>query len=91
MGDQVKFVLDETQIPKSWYNLTADLPKPLPPVLHPGTKQPVEPQKCALSEELKVLKLMARWKLAEPVPRASAVRLEQLLAEARLLAERWGT
>ena len=43
MGDQVKFVLDETQIPKAWYNLTADLPKPLPPVLHPGTKQPVGP------------------------------------------------
>ena len=43
MSSQVKFVLDETQIPKTWYNLTADLPKPLPPVLHPGTKQPVGP------------------------------------------------
>ena len=43
MSDQIKFVLDETQIPKSWYNLAADLPKPLPPVLHPGTKQPVGP------------------------------------------------
>src|SRR5216683_2945166 len=43
VSDQVKFVLDETEIPKSWYNLTADLPKPLPPVLHPGTKQPVGP------------------------------------------------
>src|SRR5262249_55165315 len=27
----------------SWYNLAADLPKPMPPVLHPGTKQPVGP------------------------------------------------
>ena len=43
MSDQVKFVLDETHIPKAWYNLTADLPKPPPPVLHPGTKQPVGP------------------------------------------------
>ena len=43
MSSQVKFVLDETQIPKTWYNLAADLPKPLPPVLHPGTKQPVGP------------------------------------------------
>jgi len=43
VSDQVKFVLDETQIPKAWYNLAADLPKPLPPVLHPGTKQPVGP------------------------------------------------
>ncbi|HWS08134.1 MAG TPA: TrpB-like pyridoxal phosphate-dependent enzyme, partial [Xanthobacteraceae bacterium] len=43
MGDQVKFVLDEKDIPKAWYNLAADLPKPLPPVLHPGTKQPIGP------------------------------------------------
>jgi len=43
VSDQIKFVLDETQIPKSWYNLAADLPQPLPPVLHPGTKQPVGP------------------------------------------------
>ena len=43
MSDQLKYVLDETQIPKTWYNLAADLPQPLPPVLHPGTKQPVGP------------------------------------------------
>src|SRR5580693_2996160 len=43
VGDQVKFILDEKDIPKSWYNLAADLPKPLPPVLHPGTKQPIGP------------------------------------------------
>ena len=43
MNDQIKFVLDETHIPKTWYNLVADLPKPLPPVLHPGTKQPIGP------------------------------------------------
>ena len=43
VGDQVKFILDEKDIPKAWYNLAADLPKPLPPVLHPGTKQPIGP------------------------------------------------
>lgn len=43
MSGQIKYTLDETGIPKSWYNLVADLPKPLPPVLHPGTKQPVGP------------------------------------------------
>jgi tryptophan synthase beta chain len=43
VSEQVKFVLDETHIPKTWYNLVADLPKPPPPVLHPGTKQPVGP------------------------------------------------
>jgi len=43
VSDQTKYILDETHIPKSWYNIAADLPKPLPPVLHPGTKQPVGP------------------------------------------------
>ena len=41
MSDQVKFVLDENHIPKTWYNLMADIPRPPPPVLHPGTKQPI--------------------------------------------------
>ena len=36
MTDTVKYVLDETRIPKGWYNLVADLPTPPPPVLHPG-------------------------------------------------------
>jgi tryptophan synthase beta chain len=43
VSEQVKYVLDEGKIPKAWYNLTADLPKPPPAVLHPGTKQPVGP------------------------------------------------
>ena len=40
MADQVKYVLDEEHIPKSWYNIQADLPEPLSPVLHPGTGEP---------------------------------------------------
>ncbi|WP_022719647.1 TrpB-like pyridoxal phosphate-dependent enzyme [Rhodopseudomonas sp. B29] len=43
MSDQIKYVLDEENIPKSWYNLNADFPTPMPPVLHPGTHQPVGP------------------------------------------------
>ena len=39
MSGQLKYVLDETQIPKSWYNLAADLPVPLPTVLHPETQR----------------------------------------------------
>lgn len=38
-----KYLLDETQMPRHWYNIQADLPQPLPPVLHPGTHQPVGP------------------------------------------------
>ena len=43
MSDQVKYFLDESRIPKFWYNIAADLPKPPPPVLHPGTHQPIGP------------------------------------------------
>ncbi len=38
--EQTKFILTEQEIPTSWYNVQADLPKPLPPILHPGTKEP---------------------------------------------------
>ena len=47
MNDSIKYVLDETRLPRVWYNLQADLPKPLPPVLHPGTKKPVGPDDLA--------------------------------------------
>ncbi len=47
MTDTVKYILDETHIPKHWYNIVADLPSPPPPVLHPGTKQPVGPDDLA--------------------------------------------
>src|SRR3989304_3492556 len=43
MNDTVKYVLDESRIPKRWYNIMADLPSPPPPVLHPGTLQPIGP------------------------------------------------
>jgi tryptophan synthase beta chain len=44
MTDTIKYVLDEEKIPKAWYNIVADLPRPPDPVLHPGTLQPVGPQ-----------------------------------------------
>ena len=43
MSDPLKYVLDESHLPKTWYNIVADLPSPPPAVLHPGTKQPVGP------------------------------------------------
>jgi len=47
MTETVKYLLDETHIPKHWYNLAADLPVALPPVLHPGTMKPVGPDDLA--------------------------------------------
>lgn len=41
---QTRFDLTQADIPKSWYNLLADFPEPLPPPLHPGTKQPIPPE-----------------------------------------------
>ena len=41
MSEQTKTILGEDRIPRAWYNIVADLPSPPPPVLHPGTGQPV--------------------------------------------------
>lgn len=42
-----KFILPEDKIPKFWYNVQADMPTPLAPGLHPGTKQPLGPADLA--------------------------------------------
>jgi tryptophan synthase beta chain len=47
MAETVKYFLDEKRIPKDWYNIVADLPRPPEPVLHPGTLQPIGPQDLA--------------------------------------------
>ena len=93
MSDQIKFVLDETQIPKSWYNVAADLPQPLPPVLHPGTKQPVGPadleplfpmalilQEVATEREIEIPEPVRDiYRMWRPSPLMRARRLEQKL------------
>ena len=45
MPDHVhtKYLLNEDEMPRSWYNIAADLPWPPALILHPGTKQPVTP------------------------------------------------
>jgi tryptophan synthase beta chain len=45
--ETVKFLLPENRIPRAWYNIVADLPKPLAPVLHPGTHKPIGPDDLA--------------------------------------------
>ncbi len=45
--ERTKFILDEKDMPTRWYNIQADLPEPLPPVLHPGTGKPVTPDDLA--------------------------------------------
>lgn len=42
-----KYLLSENEMPRAWYNIAADLPRPPDAVLHPGTKQPVTPDDLA--------------------------------------------
>jgi tryptophan synthase beta chain len=47
MDQPIKYVLDEKELPRAWYNLAADLPEPPPAVLHPGTREPIGPADLA--------------------------------------------
>jgi predicted alternative tryptophan synthase beta-subunit len=47
MSQQLKYLLDEEHIPRSWYHIQADLPEPLPAILHPGTGKPIQPADLA--------------------------------------------
>ena len=90
---QTKFLLDESKLPKAWYNIQADLPKPAPAVLHPGTLQPVGPDDLAplfpmelimqeVSQEREVPipePIREVYRLWRPSPLFRAHRLEKLL------------
>ncbi|HEV2391625.1 MAG TPA: TrpB-like pyridoxal phosphate-dependent enzyme [Verrucomicrobiae bacterium] len=90
---QTRFDLTQADIPKTWYNLLADLPQPLPPPLHPGTKQPLTPDALlTIFPENLVQQEMSpkRWiEIPEPVreiyglwrptPLLRAVRFEKAL------------
>jgi tryptophan synthase beta chain len=90
---RTRFDLTEGDIPKSWYNLLADFPEPLPPPLHPGTKEPVSPDAlAAIFPENLIQQEMCpdRWvevpepvrevyTLWRPTPLLRAVRLERAL------------
>ena len=42
-----KIILPEAELPTHWYNIVPDLPTPPPPVLHPGTHEPIGPDDLA--------------------------------------------
>jgi tryptophan synthase beta chain len=43
VAELTKILLDESEMPTRWYNVIPDLPAPPPPVLHPGTHEPIGP------------------------------------------------
>lgn len=42
-----KIFLPESEIPRQWYNIAADMPTPMEPPLHPGTGKPAGPEDFA--------------------------------------------
>ncbi|MGA6992335.1 MAG: TrpB-like pyridoxal phosphate-dependent enzyme [Candidatus Deferrimicrobiaceae bacterium] len=44
---ETKIVLKDSEIPKTWYNIMADMPNPPAAVLHPGTGKPIGPDDLA--------------------------------------------
>jgi tryptophan synthase beta chain len=90
---QTKFVLDESRIPRSWYNIAADLPVPSSPPLHPGTHQPIGPddlaplfpmaligQEVSAEREIEIPEpVRDAYRLYRPSPLYRAHRLERAL------------
>lgn len=90
---QTKFILDENEMPKSWYNVLPDLPKPLDPPLHPMTKEPLGPQDLAPLFPMELIKqevsmehtvtipnaLIDVYKTWRPAPLFRAHKLEKFL------------
>jgi tryptophan synthase beta chain len=93
MVELTKVLLNENEMPTHWYNIQADLPVPLPPVLHPGTGKPIGPQDLAplfpmalimqeVSQERYIEipdEVQAIYKLWRPSPLYRAFRLEKAL------------
>ena len=90
---RTKFALSEEQIPTAWYNITADLPEPPQPVLHPGTGQPIGPadlaplfpmalilQEVSAEREIEIPEpVREAYRLYRPSPLIRARRLEKVL------------
>jgi tryptophan synthase beta chain len=93
MADTTKIILDETEIPKTWFNLVPHLPNPPAPPLHPATHQPVGPadlaplfcdeilgQEMAVEPEVEIPEPVREiYRLWRPTPLYRARRLEKAL------------
>ncbi len=92
---QTKYVLTEDRIPRSWYNIAADLPKPAPPVLHPGTGQPIGPADLAPLFPMELIKQVVSTdreiEIPEPVRQVYALYRPSPLYRAHRLEKALGT
>jgi tryptophan synthase beta chain len=51
-----KTLLEEHEMPTSYYNIAADLPRPLDPPLHPGTRKPIGPDDLSAIFPMELIK-----------------------------------
>jgi tryptophan synthase beta chain len=93
MTDQTRFQLNESDLPKFWYNINADSPVPPTPVLHPGTLEPVTPEFLSVLFPMDLIlqeisteryieipeEVLEVYKLYRPTPLLRARRLEKAL------------
>ena len=93
MADNIRFDLPQSELPKAWYNINADMPVPMMPPLHPGTKEPVTAEFLSVLSPMALLgQDMSRddyieipepvrdiYKLWRPTPLLRATRLEKAL------------
>jgi tryptophan synthase beta chain len=93
MTDQTRYLLNEKDIPTTWYNIQADLPEPMPPVLNPVTQQPIGPEDLAplfpmglIEQEVSTQReidipgeVIDIYRLWRPTPLHRARRLEKAL------------
>jgi tryptophan synthase beta chain len=101
--DETKILLDENEIPEKWYNINADLPKPLDPPLHPATLKPVGPQDLAPIFPMELIKQEVSadryinipeevrdvYRLWRPSPLYRARRLEKALDTPAKIYYKW--
>ena len=95
MDHQVKYLLQESELPRQWYNIIPDLPSPPPPPLHPGTHEPVGPDALAPLFPMALIQqeVSAESHIAIPEPVLDVYRLWRPtpLFRARRLEKELGT
>jgi tryptophan synthase beta chain len=93
MSASKKILLDESELPQNYYNIQADMPNPMLPPLHPGTKQPIGPEDLAALFPMELIKqevskeryieipdeVRKIYKMYRPTPLYRATDLEKLL------------
>ena len=86
---QTKYVLQDSDVPRQWYNIAADLPSPPLPPLNPGTGEPIGPEALAPVFPMELIKQevsQERWiDIPDPVREAYMLWRPSPLYRARRL------